>query len=135
MRYARSRFRDFESCLRFVVGLDEEGIQLILKQYNSNFVTVELSQGIYLIKDISESVYSMADHGTTPNIEYDDITLEIEPNLTRFRSTFARLRFDEKSVFSILLGFTLVWDCKPSNAIHSHSRSEYTSDKFLNLNT
>ena len=30
--YSRSLFRDFESHLRIVVGLDEEGFQLILKQ-------------------------------------------------------------------------------------------------------
>ena len=39
MGYARSPFRDFDSYLRIVVGLDEDDIQLILKQYNSNFVT------------------------------------------------------------------------------------------------
>ena len=37
--YSRSLFRDFEGCLRIVNGLDEEDIQLILKQYNSHFVT------------------------------------------------------------------------------------------------
>ena len=54
--YARSPFRDFECYLRIVVGMDEEDFQLILKQYNSPFVTYELSPGIYLIKDISEAV-------------------------------------------------------------------------------
>ena len=39
MGYARSPFRDFESYLRIVVSLDEDDIQLILRQYNSNFVT------------------------------------------------------------------------------------------------
>ena len=34
MAYARSPFRDFESYLRIVVGLDEDDIRLILKQYN-----------------------------------------------------------------------------------------------------
>ena len=32
--YGRSLFRDFESYLRIVVGLDEEDIQIILKEYN-----------------------------------------------------------------------------------------------------
>ena len=32
MRYARSPFRDFESYLRVVVGLDEDHIHSILKQ-------------------------------------------------------------------------------------------------------
>ena len=35
MGYARSPFRDFDSYLRIVVGLDEDEIQLILKQYHS----------------------------------------------------------------------------------------------------
>ena len=39
MGYARSPFRDFESYLTIIVGLDEDDIQLILKQYNSNFLT------------------------------------------------------------------------------------------------
>ena len=37
MGYSRSLFRDFESYLRIVVGLDEKDIQLILKEYNSHF--------------------------------------------------------------------------------------------------
>ena len=52
MGYARSPFRDFESYLRIVVGLDEDYIQLILKQYNSNFVTYQLSPSIYTTEDI-----------------------------------------------------------------------------------
>ena len=36
--YAKSLFRDFESYLRIVIGLDEDDIQLILKQYNKNFL-------------------------------------------------------------------------------------------------
>ena len=39
--YSASPFRDFESYLRLVVGLDEEYIQLILKEYNSHFITYE----------------------------------------------------------------------------------------------
>ena len=39
MGFARPPFGDFESYLRIVVvGLDEADIQLILKQYKSNFV-------------------------------------------------------------------------------------------------
>ena len=34
MGYARSPFRDFESYIRNVNNLDEDHIQLILKQYN-----------------------------------------------------------------------------------------------------
>ena len=35
--------RDFESYLRVVVGLNEDDIQLIFKQYISHFITYELS--------------------------------------------------------------------------------------------
>ena len=41
MGYARSPFRDFESYLRFVVGVVEDDFQLVFKQYNSNFITFE----------------------------------------------------------------------------------------------
>ena len=59
--YARSNFRDFEGYLRVIVGLDEDDFQLILNQYSSNFVTYELSPGVYTIKDISDVVYTLGD--------------------------------------------------------------------------
>ena len=45
MGHARSPFRDFESYLRIVFGLEEDNIRLILKQYNEKFVTYELDLG------------------------------------------------------------------------------------------
>ena len=69
MGYARSQFRDFETYRRVVFGLDEDDIQLLLKQNNSNFVTFNLVLGIYAIKDISEAVYTMGDHEGTLQIE------------------------------------------------------------------
>ena len=39
MGYARSPFSDFESYLRIVIGLHEDDIRLILKQYNEKLVT------------------------------------------------------------------------------------------------
>ena len=42
LRYARPPFRDFESYLRIVISLYEDDIQLILEQYNANFITNEL---------------------------------------------------------------------------------------------
>ena len=56
MSYARFPVRDFKSYLRMVVGLDEDDIQIILKQYNSSFATYESSPGIYTNKVISEIV-------------------------------------------------------------------------------
>ena len=46
MGYARSLFRDFKSYLRVVIGLDEDDIQLVLKQYKSNFVYYEIVPGV-----------------------------------------------------------------------------------------
>ena len=82
-----------------MVALDEGDIQFILKQYNSNFVTYELSPGIYKIKDNCEDVYSMGDHEGTLQIEYDDFSMKTELSLTRFGGTFGLLRLDEKSFF------------------------------------
>ena len=62
MCYARSPFRDFESFLRIVVGLNEDDIQMIFKQYKSYFVTYELYPGVYTIKDVSEAVHTKGDH-------------------------------------------------------------------------
>ena len=55
--------------------------------------------------------------------------------LTRFRSTFGTLRFDEKSFFNTLSGFTPYWDYKPANAIRADSSGVYTNEKFSNLST
>ena len=76
-------FRDFESYLRILVSLDEDDLQLVLKQYNSNFVKYELSPAIYTVKDISEIVYTMGDHAGTLQIEYDDFTMKKKPHLTQ----------------------------------------------------
>ena len=135
MGYARPLFRDYESYLRIVVGLDEDDIQLILKQYNSNFVTFELSPGIYTIKDISEAVYTRGDHEGTLKVECDDISMRIKLILTRFGGIFGTLRFNEKSFCNTLLGFTQYWDYKPINAIHVDSPGVKTGEKFLNLIT
>ena len=102
MGYARSPFRDFESYLRLVVGLDEDDIQLILNKYNSSFVTYDTSPGIYSIKDISEAAYTMGDHEGTLQIEHDHIKKKTKPIFTRFGETFGTLKFNEKSFFKIL---------------------------------
>ena len=74
--YSRSLYRDFESYLRIVVGLDEEDIQLILKQYNSHFITNELTPGIYTIQDISDAVHTFSGHTEIIEVEYDDISMK-----------------------------------------------------------
>ena len=50
MGCARSSFRNFESFHRNVVDLGEKGIHLILKQYNSCFVTYETPLCFYTQK-------------------------------------------------------------------------------------
>ena len=119
--YANSSFRDFESYLRIFVGLEEDNIRLILKQYNEKFITYEIDPGNYNIEDIQKVVYSLGDHENTLQIEYDDLIKKVK------LKTFETLRFDEKSFFHTLLGFTPYWDYKPD---------VYTCDKIiLNLNT
>ena len=136
MGYARSPFRDFESYLRIVVGLEEENIRLILKQYNEKFITYELDPGNYTIEDLKKAVYPLGDHEGTLQIEYDDLNKKVKLILTRFGESFGTLRFDEKSFFHTLLGFTPYWDYKPTNVIHADAPGVYTSDKIiLNLNT
>ena len=136
MYYARSPFRDFESFLRMRGDLDEDDIQLILKQYNSNFVTYELDTGNYTIEDLQKAVYRLGDHEGTLQIKYDDSNKKVKLILTRFVLTFGTLRFGEKSFFHTLLGFDPYWEYKPTNAIHADSPSVYSNDKVvLNINT
>ena len=49
-----SSFRGFESYLSNLSSLDENGIQLISKQYNSKFITHKNTPGDYTFKDLSE---------------------------------------------------------------------------------
>ena len=127
MGYARSPVKDFESYLRIFVGLEEDNIRLILKQYNEKFVTYELDPGNYTIEDLQKAVYHFGDHENTLQIEYDELNKRVKLILTRFGDTFGTLRFDEKSFFHTLLGFTPYLDYKSG---------VYSSDKvILNLNT
>ena len=87
MGYARSPFRDFESYLRTVVGLEEDDIQLILKQYNEKFITYELDPGNYTIEDLQKAVYPLGDHEGTLQIEYNDLDKKVKLILTRFGET------------------------------------------------
>ena len=131
LNYSRSQFRDFESYLRIRVGLDEEDIQLILKEYNSHFITYELTPGIYTIKDISDVIHTFSGHTEDIEIEYDDISIKTKIFLkyNDWRENFAigTLRFDKKSFFHTLLGHDPYFDYKVPGV--------YNSNKILNLNT
>ena len=136
--YSASPFRDFESYLRLVVGLDDEDIRLILEEYNSHFITYELTPGIYTIQDISDAIQTFSGHQETIQLEYDDISMRTTIVL-KFKNeekkfALGTLRFDKQSFFHTLLGFSPYWDYKPNNS--SHVPGVYPSDKIiLNLNT
>ena len=68
---ARPPIRNFESNHKLVIGLDEDDIQLFLKQQNSNFLTYEIRPSFNSIKDFSEVVYRIGDHEGTLQIKYD----------------------------------------------------------------
>ena len=103
---------------------------MILKQYNEKFVSYELDPGNYTVEDIQKAVYLLGGHKGTLQIEYDDLNKKVK------LKTFETLRFDKKSFFHTLLGFTPYWDYKPTNDIHADAPGIYTSDKvILNLNT
>ena len=56
------------------------------------------------------------------DIEYDDITMKTK---LKVRAMIIAIRFDEKSFFSTVLGFTPGWDYKHYN--------KYISQKIVNL--
>ena len=56
--YIRSIFQGFESYLRREGNFVEE-IILVLDEYVSNFITYELTRGIYTFKDLSEALFNI----------------------------------------------------------------------------
>ena len=127
--YTRSVFQDFESFLRTQIDLVEDDIKLVLDEYNSNFKTYELTPGIYTYRDIAEALYYIL-QDEYPNsssqilIRLDDITRKTKLVV---RSGIIAIRFDEKSFFSTILGFTPGWDYKHYN--------QYLSQKIVDLNS
>ena len=125
--YSSSIFQDFESFLRTEVDLVEDGIKLVLDEYNSIFITYEISPGIYTFKEISEFLLNFLhpDYKGDFNkivIEFDDITRKTKLVV---RSGIIAIRFDEKSFFNNFLGFTSGWEFKQYN--------KHTSQKIVNL--
>ena len=104
-------------------------MKLVLDEYNSSFITYELDPGIYTFKDIPESLFNIvqAEYPGPKNvidIEYDDIIMKTKLVV---KSGIIAMRFDEKSFFSTVLGFTPGWDCKHYN--------KHTRQKNLNLDS
>ena len=125
--YTSSVFQDFESFLRTQIDLVEDDIKLVLDEYNSNFITYELEPGIYSYRDIAEAVFYIlqSDYPQSNSeilIRLDDITRKTKLVV---RSGIIAIRFDEKSFFSTILGFTPGWDYKHYN--------QYLSQKIVNL--
>ena len=125
--FPRSVIQDFESYLRTEVDLNEDDIKLVLDEYNSSFLTYKLEPGIYSYKNISEAVfYILQSEYPQSNseilIRHDDITRKTKLIVN---SGKIAIRFDEKSVFSTILGFTPGWDYKHYN--------QYLSQKIVNL--
>ena len=125
--YVNSVFQDFESYLRTEVNLVEDDIKWVLDEYNSSFITYELEPGIYTFKDISEALLKILQpeyegYHNAIDFEFDNITMKTKLVV---RAGIIAIRFDEKSFFSNVLGFTSGWDYKHYN--------EYTSQKIVNL--
>ena len=125
--YVSSIFQDFESYLRTEVDLVQGDVKLVLDEYNSSFITYELDPGIYTFKDISEALFNIPQSeypgpSNVIDIEYDDITMKTKLVVN---NGIIAIRFDEKSFFSTVLGFTPGWDYKHYN--------KYTSQKVVNL--
>ena len=125
----RSVFQDFDSFLRTQIDLVEDDIKMVLDEYNSNFITYELAPGIYTYRDIAEALYYILQSeypssGSEILIRLDDITRKTKLVL---RSGIIAIRFDEKSFFSTILGFTPGWDYKHYN--------QYLSQKIVNLSS
>ena len=125
--YTSSVFQDFEGFLRTQIDLVEDDIKLVLDEYNSSFITYEIELGIYSYKEISEALfYILQSEYPQSNseilIRLDDVTRKTKLVVN---SGIIAVRFDEKSLFSTILGFTAGSDYKNCN--------QYLSQKIVNL--
>ena len=127
--YIRSVFQDFESFLRTQIDLVEDDIKLVLDEYNSSFITYELEPGIYSYREISEALFYILQSeypqfGSEILIRLDDISRKTKLVVN---SGIIAIKFDEKSFFSTIFGFTAGWDYKHYN--------QYLSQKIVNLSS
>ena len=118
--YTSSVFQEFESFVRTQIDSVEDDIKLVLDEYNSSFITYELQPGIYTFKDISEDIFNIlpTEYPGPKNvidIEFEDITMKTKL-IVRFGNI--AIRFDEKTFFSTILGFTPGWDYKHYKKIY-----------------
>ena len=125
--YTRSVFQDFESFFRTQIDLIEDDVKLVLDEFNSSFITYELQPGIYTFKDILEALFnSLQSEYIIPSnsivVEFDNVSRKSKLVVS---NGIIAIRFDEKSFFSTILGFTSGWEYKHYN--------QYLSQKIVNL--
>ena len=123
--YTSSVFQDFESFRRTQIDLVEDDVKLVLDEYNSNFITYELEPGISSYREISEALFYILQSEYPQSdseilIRLDDVTRKTKLVV---RPGIIAIRFDEKSFFSTILGFTAGWDYKHYN--------QYLSQKIV----
>ena len=127
--YTSSVFQDFESFFRTQIDLIEDDVKLVLDEYKSGFITSELEPGIHSYREISEALFNIL------QLEYlssdIEILITLDDNTRKTKlvvnSSIIAIRFDEKSFFSTILGFTAGWDYKHYN--------QYLSQKIVNLSS
>ena len=107
----------------------EDDVKLVLDEYNSSFITYELEPGIHSYREISKALFNILqlEYPSSDNkilIRHDDNTRKTKLVVG---SGIIAIRFDEKSFFSTILGFTAGWDYKHYN--------QYLSQKFVNLSS
>ena len=127
--YTNSIIQDFESFLRTEVDLVEDCIRVVLEEYNSKSITDELLPGIYTSKDFSEVLFRILQFeyegvNNTVDSEFDETSMKTKMVV---RPGNTAIRFDEKSIFSIIIGFAPYW-------VHKHYKG-YISQRILNLCT
>ena len=99
--YIDSVFQVFKTFLRTENDLVDDNIKLVLDEYNSSFITYELTPGIYTFKDTSNALFNILQpeyklNNDPVDIQYDDITMKTELVV---RPGIIAIRFDEKSFF------------------------------------
>ena len=111
------------------VDLIADDIKLILDEYNLSFITHEIPPGVYTFKDISEVLLNFL--RSEYKGDFNKIVIEID-DITRKTKLVVRpgiiaIKFDKKSFFSTVLGYTPGWDYKHYN--------KYISQKIVNLSS
>ena len=108
---------------------------MVLDEYISSFITYELQAGVYTFKDISEVLLNFLQPECKGEIkknviEYDDITMKTKLGV---RSGIIARRFDLKSFFSTILGFTSGWHYKHYNKHISQKNVNLSSTNKIHL--